>query len=344
MNYSSPRGLRVERYDPDRRHAWDSFVANGKNATFLFQRGFLDYHSDRFVDHSLLIWRGGSLVGLLPANLKADHTVVSHQGLTYGGFVLSRDATLHDTLEIVQATLGALEHAGIDILIYKRIPRHYEPLPSDEVDYAMFLLDAKLIRRDTAIVVPQDNSLPIRRGKRSQISKGKRAGVRVVEEVEFATYWTQVLVPRLMSRYGVPPVHSLAEIELLASRFPGQIRQFSAYVGAQMAAGVTIFETRSVAHVQYSAIHPNGEAVAALDVLMEWLISDVYKGKKSVDFGICNEREGRALNHGLLQSKEGFGARSVAHDFYEVHTASHTKIEAVLLPIASPACGPTRVC
>jgi hypothetical protein len=36
------------------------------------------------------------------------------------------------------------------------------------------------------------------------------------------------------------------------------------------------------------------------------------------DFGISNERGGRILNEGLADYKEGFGARAVAHDFYEL--------------------------
>lgn len=333
--FVSTRDLTVERYSPQRKEHWDLFVSAGKNATFLLERGYMDYHSDRFADHSLMIWRAGELVGLLPANLRADGTLVSHQGLTYGGFVFKRDISLHGVLETVHAALAALHAIGIDSLVYKRIPRIYNTLPDDEVDYALFLLDAALIRRDLGIVVAQHDRLPIRRGKKSQINKGKRAGVRVTEDATFRPYWTEVLVPRLMSRYGVAPVHSLDEIELLASRFPDKVRQFSAYMGDEIVAGITIYETPSVAHVQYSAIRREGEPYAALDVLLEWLIVERYKDKRYFDFGICNEDDGMALNHGLLQSKEGFGARSCAHDFYNIRTANFGALETVMLPMAS---------
>ena len=84
----------VERYAPDCRAEWDGFIAAGKNATFMFRRDYMDYHADRFEDHSLVLRKDGQIAALLPANLRPDAVLVSHQGLTYGGFVLRRDATL----------------------------------------------------------------------------------------------------------------------------------------------------------------------------------------------------------------------------------------------------------
>lgn len=328
--FTSTRGLCVERYRPERAAEWDRFVDAGKNATFLFRRGYMDYHADRFADHSLMVRKGAELVAVLPANLRSDGTVASHQGLTYGGFVLQRDECLHGALDAIHAALQALEAAGVPTLLVKRLPRFYNTLPDDEIDYAAFLLGARLVRRDTAIVVSQQDRLPIRRGKRSQINKGRRAGVRVAEDSVFAPYWNEVLSPRLMARYGVRPVHSLEEIELLRSRFPDNIRQFSAYLEDRIVAGITIYETPTVAHVQYSAINPEGEPVSALDVLLEWLILERYAQKRFFDFGICNEEDGRALNHRLLQSKEGFGARACVHDFLEIRCADHESLGRTL--------------
>ena len=59
---------------------------------------------------------------------------------------------------------------------------------------------------------------------------------------------------------------------------------------------------------------------------------ELYKHKRFFDFGTSNENEGRALNHGLLDWKEGFGARCYTHDFYEIATGSYPKLEAVLQP------------
>lgn len=47
--------LRIERYGPSYAAVWNDFVGRAKNSVFLFHRGFMDYHADRFADHSLLL-------------------------------------------------------------------------------------------------------------------------------------------------------------------------------------------------------------------------------------------------------------------------------------------------
>jgi acetyltransferase-like isoleucine patch superfamily enzyme len=124
-------------------------------------------------------------------------------------------------------------------------------------------------------------------------------------------------------------VHTLEEITLLASRFPEQIKQFSAYYEDEIVAGTTIFETPTVAHGQYGAVTEKGRQIGAEAYLFSTLIEQ-YKDKRFFDFGISNEKEGRVLNHGLLEWKEGFGARCYAHDFYEIATGNYPKLESVL--------------
>lgn len=326
----NPTEFSVERYAPERKAAWDAFVGSAKNTTFLFQRDYMDYHSDRFTDHSLMVFEAGQLIGVLPANLAGEGTLVSHEGLTYGGLVVSRTATLTDVLACFHAGLRSLHEHQISKLLYKRIPSFYNTLPDDEVAYALFLLDAQLRRRDCALVVNLEDRLPFRKGRKSEISKARRFGVRVTQETCFVPFWERVLVPRLADRYGVKPVHSLEEITLLAARFPEHIKQFSAYCGDEIVAGATIYETREVAHAQYSAVTEEGRKLGALDYLFGQLIEESYKGKRFFDFGIANEQEGRALNHGLLEWKEGFGGRCCAHDFYTVTTESYVKLEPVI--------------
>lgn len=103
----------VERYTPDRKPEWDAFVRKARNATFLFQRDYMDYHSDRYVDHSLLVFHGKTLMALLPANLGADGTLASHNGLTYGGLVVARPATLWKGAACFHAILSCLRQQGV---------------------------------------------------------------------------------------------------------------------------------------------------------------------------------------------------------------------------------------
>ena len=80
----------VQRYTASHFNEWNAFVKTAKNATFLFDRNFMDYHSDRFEDYSLLVFKEDKLFSLLPANLK-ENRLISHQGLTYGSFILQEN-------------------------------------------------------------------------------------------------------------------------------------------------------------------------------------------------------------------------------------------------------------
>jgi lipid II:glycine glycyltransferase (peptidoglycan interpeptide bridge formation enzyme) len=195
----------------------------------------------------------------------------------------------------------------------------------------MFLINAQLVRRDCALVVPQQKYIKLRKGRKSEIVKARKAGVEVIEEECLSRFWNEVLEPRLEGRYSVKPVHSLKEISQLKSAFPKNIRQFSAYDGEQILAGVTIYETESVAHAQYSAVTTKGQELGALDYLFSWMIDVQYTEKRYFDFGISNEQAGRRLNFGLLRWKESFGARSYAHDFYRISSANYTMLDEVLV-------------
>jgi len=339
--------LTVERYTVDRMREWDGFLSKAKNSTFLFYRDYMDYHRDRFADHSLMVFKDQELVAVLPANLSADGTLTSHEGLTYGGLVVSRTATLSDVLTCFHAVLHYLSERQISKLLYKRIPAFYNTLPDDEVAYALFLLEARLYRRDCSTTISQADPLPLRRDRKTLVKKAIHHGVRLVQEASFQPFWEQVLIPQLASRYAAKPVHTLEEITLLASRFPEQIKQFSAYCGDEIVAGTTIYETPTVAHAQYGAVTEKGRQLGAQAYLYKSLIEQ-YKDKRYFDFGTSNENEGRAVNHGLMDWKEGFGARCHTHEFYEIAAGNYPKLESalqsaprIMLPGTAPATSST---
>jgi acetyltransferase-like isoleucine patch superfamily enzyme/CheY-like chemotaxis protein len=331
----------VGRYTASRKLEWDTFVSTARNATFLFSRDYMDYHSDRFADHSLMIFNDHDLVALLPANLNASGILISHEGLTYGGLVVSRAAKLCDVLAIFRAVLKHLSEIRISKLLFKPIPGFYNTLPNEDVAYALFLLNARLYRRDTSTAISQMDRLPFRKGHKGLIKKAATSGIHFVQEASFRPFWELVLTPQLAARYEAKPVHTLEEITLLASRFPEQIKQFSAYYEDDIVAGATIYETPTVAHLQYGAVTEKGRRTGAQAYLFSELIEQ-YRDKRFFDFGTSNEKDGCALNHGLLDWKEGFGARCYTHDFYEIETGNYPKLETVLQIPPGPAQTPPR--
>ncbi len=312
-------GLTARNYAPEDRPTWDAFVADSKNGTFLFQRGYMDYHADRFPDASLMVSdEDGTLRALLPATRRGGE-LSSHDGLTYGGFVTDRRMTLEMMLGTFAASLHHLRQAGVESLVYKPVPHIYHRGPAEEDIYALFTHDAQIYRRDVLSVLDygaEEQWGDRWRWRMRKAGRARRAGIEVRPSEEYERFWT-LLTDNLAERYGRQPVHTVDEIELLARRFPDHIQLFGAYRGAEMEAGAVIYVSDTVCHAQYSANSEFGRTVRGLDLVFAHIIG-AFRGRVSYfDFGISNERDG-ALNEGLLDYKERFGARTVVHDLYRL--------------------------
>lgn len=290
----------------------------------------MEYHANRFQDFSLLIFKEEKLVAVLPANLQAD-TLYSHQGLSYGGLVLSEKVKFQDVLLIFMALLSFLNSKGINTLQLKLPPKIYHSLPADELEYLLFLAEAKCFRTDVSSTIDLQNPLKIQANRLEGVKKAERNGLSIEEGHNFKSFWNEILIPNLGERHQANPVHTLAEIEALAAKFPKSILQFNVMNESNIIAGATIFETQQVAHVQYISANADKQQLGSLDYLFHSLISDRFKHKAYFDFGISNTNQGKNINEGLLYWKECFGARSIVHQFYELKTANFAKLESVFL-------------
>jgi hypothetical protein len=307
----------VERYRETDAVAWDAFVRASRNGTFLFERGYMDYHRDRFADHSLLVRDPeGELIAILPAHSAGD-TIASHRGLSFGGLAIGPAMKLPLFLQAFEAVLLALRGAGFAALEHKTVPHIYHRQPTEDDRYALFLLGACLIRRDVLSVARREDRLPYQQRRARGIKKAIAAGVAVQSEVDFGDYWN-LLTSTLAERFDATPVHTLAEIRLLGDRFPTNIRLHTARRQGELLAGVVTYKTDRVVHAQYIAASPAGREVGALDLLFDHLLHDPACTQTYFDFGGSHEDGGRAVNGGLIDQKEGFGARSVAHDHYRI--------------------------
>ncbi|HBL78652.1 MAG TPA: GNAT family N-acetyltransferase [Aequorivita sp.] len=305
-------------------------METSKNATFLFQRDFMEYHADRFTDHSLLALKKGKPVALLPANI-ADNTLYSHQGLTYGGLILHKKVKLKEVAAIFSSVLQFLNEKGIETLQIKMLPKIYNRLPADELDYLLFIASAERVRADVLSVIDNKNPLRIATNRLEGVKKAQKQGLRIVEENDFKGFWEKILTPNLALRHQALPVHSLGEITDLASKFPINIVQFNVYKDNEIVGGATIFETEAVAHVQYISANADKQQLGTLDFLFEYLITERFRNKRYFDFGTSNENLGKNINEGLLYWKECFGARSIVQSFYEVKTANYKKLATVFI-------------
>jgi hypothetical protein len=305
-------------YRPSDEAAWNALVAASSNGTFLFDRRFMGYHADRFDDASLLAERKGRLVALLPAHRQGTR-VASHAGLSYGGLVLADTLGAQATLELLQAVQAHCRAAGATELLYKTIPSIYHRLPCEDDRWALWRCGARLVRRDALSVVgPTPAHWPARRRRAITQATRQRAGLELAAgsaEADWAAFW-DVLSQELQARHGSRPVHTLAEMQRLTACFPREITLRVARWQGELVAGLVLFETPTVCHLQYMATDAQGRRCAALDLLLEQAITGAQAAGKWFDFGHSNEDDGRALNTGLAFYKESFGASTVVHDHY----------------------------
>ena len=308
--------MRVVRYDSGRKGEWDAFVQGSRNGTFLFFRDYMDYHSDRLVDFSLILEKDNQIVALFPANLNRE-TLESHGGLTYGGFIFGRGMSAPTMLEMMTELRHLCRAEGMQSVIYKTIPYIYWRYPSDEDRYALFLNEAELYRRDLMSVV--DRSCPLLpQGRRARgARKAERIGLTVRESDDIAAFW-RMLTENLLTKHQVAPTHSLDEIVRLQSRFPARIKLYHVDDHGAPVAGTVLYLTDTVIHAQYIAANEVGREAGALDLLFSNLLKMGSFPQQYFNFGTSTEEGGRNLNAGLVAFKEGFGARSICHDFYRV--------------------------
>ncbi|MFA0001683.1 GNAT family N-acetyltransferase, partial [Vibrio lentus] len=196
-------------------------------------------------------------------------------------------------------------------------PHIYTSIPSEEDRYALFRLNATLFRRDVSTTIIQDDKVPYQKLRKRMIKKASKAGLILNEVNDFSSYWN-LLSEVLVKEHGVKPVHTFEEIDSLRRAFPNNIVCHSISYEGKVIAGVVLFITENVIHCQYIAASDDARKIGALDYLIDHLINEVYQEVKYFDFGTSNEDSGRKLNEGLIFQKEGFGARAVVHDFYEI--------------------------
>lgn len=301
-------------YRPNLQDEWDEIVRKSKNGTFLHLRNYMDYHADRFFDRSLVFYEKDKPVAVFPCTAHGD-SIVSHGGLTYGGLIYSKDLHATTILNVFQSLGRHYKDAGFQKIIYKPVPHVFHTYPADEDLYCLFRMGARLYRRDLSSVIELKTRPKFSDSRKNTARKAPKAGARFAEIADIEGF--HALLASVLVKFNSTPVHSIAELELLKSRFPNEIRIFGILLKERLVATTLVFDFGHVVHTQYMASTEEGRALGALDYLLIQLIEEIFPNKQYLSFGISTENQGHFLNEGLIKQKEGFGGRGIIHDFYE---------------------------
>ncbi|WP_330927274.1 hypothetical protein [Candidatus Sororendozoicomonas aggregata] len=307
--------LIIKRYKPEDKAQWNSFIEQSKNGTFLFDRGYMDYHQQRFDDHSLMVFQKNTLVAVLPAN-QVDDEIHSHQGLSYGGLITDRRMKAAPMLALFESIVSYFQQQGIKTLYYKAMPTIYHQLPADEDLYALYRMKAQLYRRDLSCVITPEREVAGSSNFKRNCKKAIKAQVQVRYSENLDVYHR--MLTEVLKCHDTVPVHSVEELVRLKTNFPDNIQLIGAFDGETLLAGSLLFKTKTVVHTQYLASSEQGRTCGALDQVIFSLIATCAEENRCLSFGVSTENNGHRLNEGLMRQKEGFGGRSLVHDFYRL--------------------------
>lgn len=304
------------RYTAAMKADWDAWVRRSKNGIFLFLRDYMDYHRDRFTDHSLLFFQEDKLLGILPAS-QHDDSLVSHGGLTFGGILSDNTMRTATMMAVFETMRDYCRRSGIQSIRYKAVPSIFHTIPAEEDLYALFRYGAQLVRRDVSSTIRLDSRLKYSKGRKCSLKIGQKAGIHVEPSQDYEGFM-QIEQSILEAKYNTVPTHTAAELHLLAEALPEHIKLFTARLNNETVAGVVVYESQWVAHTQYIGASPLGKETGAVDCIIDHLLTRVYPDKRYFSFGISTEEQGRYLNEGLILQKEMYGARATVFDTYEL--------------------------
>lgn len=309
--------INIKQYTYQDFDSWNSFVLSAKNSLFMHNRNFMEYHSDRFEDNSLMFYDDDELLALFPAN-KKQNKLISHGGLTYGSFITNSKMKEYKMLECFDALKNYMTQNNFSHLIYKTIPYCYFSNPAQEDLYALFRNNANIIKIEPSTVIDFKYPIKLPKGRKAQIGRAKREGVTIELSTDFNTF-IELENKVLSEHHNTKAVHTGLELELLHSRFPEQIELYAAMYNGKMIAGAVVFVYQNVIHTQYLAADDTAREIGALDYCISEIINNYSSTKQFLDFGISTEDGGRILNEGLISQKEGFGGRTIVYQTWEMN-------------------------
>lgn len=311
--------ITIVRYADDMRYLWNQFNRQSKNYLFMFDRDYMDYHKDRFKDHSLLFYDEDRLIALLPMS-EHDIFLVSHGGLTYGGFITDSRMKQHTMNDCFDALISYAKDTGFRELIYKCIPHIYHNQPAEEDRFALFANGAKIEAIDVSTYVSLHNPLKMPKGRKAQISRAIREGVIVQEQSSLEDFNNFINLENavLKVRHDVHAVHTGEELKKLHDRLPENIHLFAGMRNKKIIAGAIVYEYDQVVHTQYMAADDEARTVGALDLVINTIIEKYKNNKRWLDFGISTEHGKIYLNEGLVAQKEGFGGRTGVYEIWKL--------------------------
>ena len=318
--------IKIKKFSESEKTKWDLFVDSSNNGTIFHLRRFLSYHTKgRFSDHSLLAYKKGKLIGVIPAaTKKINHKnfFISHPGLSVGSFIVKDNLSISDSLSLVKTFYNYVYENGFDGIRITLMPIVYQKKLSNYIEFSLFNHGFKYIKRELSSVLFLEKKLELnlkkfRPSHQRAVRSALKKNIEVKNSNDYKTFY-KLLEKNLLLRHNVYPTHSLNELKKLVKLFPNRINLFTANVKDEMVAGVINFILNKNTVLAFYICHDDSyKEYKPVNLLFYNIIDWAIKKKYSTyDFGLFTING--IPNMGLGRFKENFGASGVFRDTIEV--------------------------
>lgn len=320
--------LEIRKYQETLKKDWDQFIADSQASSILFFRNFMEYHADRFQDFSLVILEDDKILGVLPANTH-DGILYSHQGLTYGGLIFSKKIDVETTTACFHSLFDYLHQQNINKLIYKSCPAFVKSEPHSIEDFSFNRVNARLINQEISFAINLKTPVHIQQRRKRGIKKASKLGLKIHLDESWEKFWEN-LENNLHTKFRTQPTHALKEILYLKKQFPDHIHLFTCHQDTDLLSGMVIFTNSNFVHAQYISSSEKGRELGAVDFLMNHLLSH-FSNYNFFSLGVCTNKENNTINKGLMNWKEGFGAKPFIQNTYSLETKNFHLLENIFV-------------
>ena len=320
----------IQKYNADYFDAWDRFIEESMNGTFLQTRRFIEYHPEgKFKDHSLLIFKDGKIIALVLAceiMENGEKVLFSHKGTTFGGIIISSCVySTNKISEIIELFENYVKGEKFVRVYLKQTPTIFSKKNTDLLDYFLYQkgyvqyteLNFYMCMKQYDTDILSQFSASGRRKYRYSL-RTELIFRELYEELEIAQFYEVLQIN--LKKLGLNCVHRLEElVDLKFNRFADNIRFYGVFMEDIMIAGsmVFLFENK-VFHTQYLCSNEKYSKYYPMDFLIYNMIECAVRMEYSyVTLGISTENQGRCLNYGLSRFKEGFGTDYCLNKSYE---------------------------
>ena len=253
-------------YTNEYKSQWNQVVEQADNGHFMIDRDYMEYHSDRFEDASYIVFKKNKIIGAIPGN-RNGNIWYSHQGLTFGGVLLiPKYNRMDDYSQIYQQLFYLLKQEGYTHGHIKIIPHIYHKNPCENELFIIHPQAEKTILDVSTAVDLRENSIVSNLRMRG-FNKAVKNQLSMKENNDFNYFWP-ILSNRLKERHNKIPVHTVKEMQYLKSKFPDNIKLYTAVDNeGKICGGTVVYETQTTAHAQYIAANEEGLEYGALDFI-----------------------------------------------------------------------------